>query len=129
MRYFHAVMRRGKPYVTREPADGITFFNQVSASLFGHNRKRCFMNATRNQPKPQQPPQQKPNEKENGNGQPKRPFAELKRFPLKTVIWENQTVNGAMFSVQLVRVYKDEDNNWQETHSFNADDLLAAVSS
>ena len=82
------------------------------------------MNATRNQPKPQQQPQQGKNE--NGNGQPKRPFSEVKRFPLKAVIWENQTANGPMFSIQLVRVYRDDKENWQETHSLNADDLLAA---
>ena len=82
------------------------------------------MNASRSQPKPQQQPQQRQNE--NGNGQPKRPFSELKRFPLKAVIWENQTTNGPMFSVQLVRVYRDDQDKWQETHSLNADDLLAA---
>jgi hypothetical protein len=85
------------------------------------------MNATR-RPPTQQRQQSQQQQRQNGqtNGQAKGPFAELKRFPLKAVIWENQTTNGFMFSVQLVRVYRDDKEQWQETHSLNADDLLAA---
>jgi hypothetical protein len=87
------------------------------------------MNATRQAPT-QQPRtrsgQQQQRQNGQANGQPKGPFAELKRFPLKAVVWENQTANGSMFSVQLVRVYKGDSDQWQETHSMNADDLLAA---
>jgi len=83
------------------------------------------MNATRRTPtQPQGQPQR---QNASTNGPSNRPFAELKRFPLKAVIWENQTANGPMFSVQLARVYRDEENNWHETHSLNADDLLAAA--
>lgn len=87
------------------------------------------MNATRQQPQQQSRARTgSQQQRQNGqaNGQPKGPFAELKRFPLKAVIWENQTANGSMFSVQLARVYKGDDDQWHETHSLNADDLLAA---
>ena len=60
------------------------------------------------------------------NGQTNRPFQVIRRGLLKAVIWENQTANGAMFSTQLVRVYKDGDD-WKETHSFNREDLLHAA--
>jgi hypothetical protein len=83
------------------------------------------MNATRNQARQQQ--QQQPAKNANGNGKANRPFSELKRFPLKAVIWENQTANGPMFSVQLARVYRDEQDQWHESHSLNADDLLGAA--
>lgn len=86
------------------------------------------MNATRQAPSQQSRTRPGQQQRQNGqaNGQPKGPFAELKRFPLKAVVWENQTANGSMFSVQLVRVYKGDDEQWHETHSLNADDLLAA---
>ena len=31
-----------------------------------------------------------------------------------------------MFNTTLVRVYKDSDEEWKETHSLGRDDLLAA---
>jgi hypothetical protein len=60
----------------------------------------------------------------NGKGQTNRPFKTIRRGGLKAVIWENQTKNGAMFSVQLVRVYRDDNGDWQQTYSFNSGDLL-----
>src|SRR4051794_2607498 len=84
-------------------------------------------NATRPEPTQTRPQSQPPRQNGNTNGQKKGPFAELKRFPLKVVIWENETVNGPMFSSQLVRVYRDDGNQWHETHSLNADDLLGAA--
>ena len=57
---------------------------------------------------------------------PRRPFKELRCGALKAVVWENETRNGSMFSTQLVRVYKDENDDWKETHSLAFDDLLSA---
>lgn len=62
-----------------------------------------------------------------GQGQAKRPFETLRRGLIKAVIWENETRTGTMFSVQLVRSYRDENEDWQETHSFAASDLLDAA--
>lgn len=70
-------------------------------------------------PQPQQ--QQRTN-----SGQTNRPFQVIRRGLLKAVVWENPTANGAMFSTQLVRVYKDGDD-WKETHSLNREDLLHAA--
>lgn len=55
-----------------------------------------------------------------------RPFHVLERYPLKAVIWENETQNGPMFSIQLIRIFK-QDEYWRETSSLNASDLLPAA--
>ena len=54
------------------------------------------------------------------------PVHEFRVGGVKAVIWKNQTRNGVMFSTSLVRIYKDAEDQWQETHSLGRDDLLAA---
>lgn len=63
---------------------------------------------------------------ETSNGTSKRPFKEVRCGAIKAVVWENDTRNGVMFSTQLVRVYKDESDEWRESHSLGFDDLLSA---
>ncbi len=58
------------------------------------------------------------------------PCLKLEAFPLKAAAWENEHEhNGKKFksySVKLVKVYKDDRGQWQETQSLNDRDLLAA---
>lgn len=54
------------------------------------------------------------------------PEAEFRINGVKAVVWKNETRNGHMFNTTLVRVYKDAEDEWQETHSLGRDDLLAA---
>jgi hypothetical protein len=54
------------------------------------------------------------------------PAAEFRINGVKAVVWQNETRNGSMFNTTLVRVYKDKDDEWQETSSLGRDDLLAA---
>jgi hypothetical protein len=56
----------------------------------------------------------------------KRPAHEVRLANVKAVIWENDTKNGTMHNVVLVKVYKDGDD-WKETHSLGRDELLLAV--
>lgn len=56
-----------------------------------------------------------------------RPFKELRSSSLKAVIWCNDTANGRMFNTQLVRVYRDDKDEWHETTSLGRDDLLLAA--
>lgn len=56
-----------------------------------------------------------------------KPCAEFRINGVKSVVWENETRNGTMFNTTLVRVYKDENDEWRETNSFGRDDLLAAA--
>lgn len=52
-----------------------------------------------------------------------RPVHEIRYGNVKTVIWKNQTVNGAMHNVTVARLYKDGDQ-WKESASFGLEDLL-----
>ena len=56
----------------------------------------------------------------------KRPAHEVRLANIKAVIWENETRNGPMHNVVLVKVYKDG-NDWKETRSLSRDDLLLAA--
>jgi len=56
----------------------------------------------------------------------KRPAHEVRLANIKAVIWENETRNGPMHNVVLVKVYKDGDD-WKETRSLSRDDLLLAA--
>jgi hypothetical protein len=59
---------------------------------------------------------------------PKRPFKELRSGGIKCVIWQNDGGQyGPVYSTVIVRVYRDEQENWRETTSLNRDDLLLAA--
>ena len=63
-------------------------------------------------------PEQAPNE------EAKRPVHEVRLGRIKAAIWENETDNGARYSVTITRLYKsDGDSTWKTTTSFNRDDL------
>lgn len=45
---------------------------------------------------------------------------------IKAAVWLNQTSSGPMHNVTISRTYKDGDE-WRESGSFGADDLLQAA--
>ncbi len=45
---------------------------------------------------------------------------------IKAAVWLNETANGPIHNVTLARTYK-EGEEWRESGSFGADDLLAAA--
>ena len=52
------------------------------------------------------------------------PFDTIRIGRIKATIWENENDQGGIFhSVTLVRNYRDENNQWQETNSFSVDDM------
>lgn len=55
-----------------------------------------------------------------------KPAKTLRDGAIKAVIWRNTTENGAFFSVQIVRSFKDGDA-WKETHAFSHGDVLRAA--
>lgn len=63
-----------------------------------------------------------------GNGNTaNRPWAEIRSGMLKLTIWENASSQGAVYhSSVLVRLYRDQRDEWQETASLGRDDLLRA---
>ena len=42
---------------------------------------------------------------------------------IKATIWANQSPNRLWFSVQVCRVYKNDQNEWKQSDSFGRDDL------
>ena len=53
-----------------------------------------------------------------------KPAGEVRCGRIKAAIWENETDNGARYSVTITRLYKsDGDSSWRTTSSFNRDDL------
>ena len=63
----------------------------------------------------------------NGDGS-NRPWAEFRSGMLKTTVWENETNSGGtFFTTQMVRIYQDQNEDWQETHGLGRDDLLRAA--
>ena len=54
----------------------------------------------------------------------KPPVAKLRIGLINANIWQRVTDEDAFYSVSFERRYRDNDGNWQSTHSYNADDLL-----
>jgi len=57
-----------------------------------------------------------------------KPVHEIRMGAIKAVIWANPlSGGGVMHNVLPVRVYRDEQGAWHETHSLHRDDLLVAA--
>lgn len=57
-----------------------------------------------------------------------KPAHEVRIGCIKAVIWANKPSNNMVFhSVVLVRIYRDDNGVWHETHSLGRDDLLLAA--
>lgn len=54
-----------------------------------------------------------------------RPAHEIRLGAIKATLWKNETENGARYSVNICRLYKDGDE-WKTTDSFGRDDLPLA---
>jgi len=52
-----------------------------------------------------------------------RPAHTVRYGSLKGTIWKNDTKNGPMYNVVLIRSYKDGDE-WKDSNGFGFDDLL-----
>ena len=42
---------------------------------------------------------------------------------IKAAIWENESHNGPWYSVQISRLYKNDDGKWKQVDSFGRHDL------
>jgi len=58
----------------------------------------------------------------------KEPAAKFRDRGLTVTVWENDTEDGkTYYSANLTKSYKDSSDNWKETTSLNADDMLRAA--
>ena len=51
-----------------------------------------------------------------------KPVHEVRLGRIKAAIWRNDTQNGTLYNVTIVRLYKDG-NQWKDATSFGRDDL------
>ena len=53
-----------------------------------------------------------------------KPVHTVRHRSIKATIWRNDTPNGPMYNVTVVRSYRDEAEQWKESHSIGYDDLM-----
>jgi hypothetical protein len=52
-----------------------------------------------------------------------KPVHEVRFGRIKAAIWENESQNGTWYSVQISRLYKNDDGEWKHVDSFGRHDL------
>ena len=63
---------------------------------------------------------------DNSNGdqhEANRPAQTIRYGAIKATIWRNSTRNGTMYSTTATRSFKDENDEWRESHSFGPSEL------
>jgi len=66
------------------------------------------------------PTQQQPSAPASAN----KPVHTVRHRSIKGTIWKNETSAGPMYNVTVVRSWRDEKGNWNDTHSVGYDDLM-----
>ncbi len=52
-----------------------------------------------------------------------KPIHQIRLGHIKAAIWENEAENGVRYIVTITRLYKDGNDEWQDSGSFGRDDL------
>ena len=53
-----------------------------------------------------------------------KPVHTVRHRSIKAAIWKNETSNGPMYNVTVVRSYREEGGEWKDSHSIGYDDLM-----
>ena len=53
-----------------------------------------------------------------------KPVHTVRHRSIKATIWKNETSNGPMYNVTVLRSYKDESGEWKDSQSIGYDDLM-----
>jgi hypothetical protein len=53
-----------------------------------------------------------------------KPLHTVRHRSIKATIWKNETANGPMYNVTIVRSYRDDSGEWKDSHSIGYDDLM-----
>lgn len=53
-----------------------------------------------------------------------KPVHTVRHRSIKATIWKNDTSNGPMYNVNVVRAYRDDNGEWKDSHSIGYDDLM-----
>ena len=57
-------------------------------------------------------------------GSANKPVHTVRHRSIKATIWKNETSNGPMYNVTVVRSYREEGGEWKDSHSIGYDDLM-----
>lgn len=52
-----------------------------------------------------------------------KPIHEIRLGRIKAAVWKNDGPNGPVHNVTFARLYKDSQDQWRDSDSFNRDDL------
>ena len=66
------------------------------------------------------PTQQQPPAAASAN----KPVHTVRHRSIKGTIWKNETANGPMYNVTVVRSYRQDNGEWKDSHSIGYDDLM-----
>ncbi len=55
------------------------------------------------------------------------PEKKFRAGAVSATVWINTNEKGSFPSIQLGRSYRDKENNWKETNSFNVNDVPKAL--
>ena len=53
-----------------------------------------------------------------------KPVHTVRHRSIKAAIWKNETSNGPMYNVTIVRSYRDDNGDWKDSQSIGYDDLM-----
>ena len=53
-----------------------------------------------------------------------KPVHTVRHRSIKATIWKNETANGPMYNVTVVRSYREDGGGWKDSHSIGYDDLM-----
>ena len=53
-----------------------------------------------------------------------KPVHTVRHRSIKATIWKNETSNGPMYNVIVLRSYRDEGGEWKDSPSIGYDDLM-----
>ena len=67
------------------------------------------------------PTQQQQRQTTNGAN---KPVHTVRHRNIKATIWKNETSNGPMYNVTIVRSYREDGGEWKDSHSIGYDDLM-----
>jgi hypothetical protein len=53
-----------------------------------------------------------------------KPVHTVRHRSIKATIWKNETANGPMYNVTVLRSYRDDNGEWKNSQSIGYDDLM-----
>src|SRR2546426_10744188 len=65
-----------------------------------------------------------PTQQQQTEASANKPVHTVRHRSIKATIWKNETSNGPMYNITVVRSYREESGEWKDSHSIGYDDLM-----